>query len=33
VAFDQVAATCIVVTVYEPSPEQWTADFKTRKTK
>jgi hypothetical protein len=33
VAFDHAAATCIVVTVYEPSPEQWGTDFKTRKAK
>ena len=32
-AIDSAAAGCIVVTVYEPRPDQWEADFKRRRAK
>ena len=32
VARDELTGDCIVVTAYEPSPEQWGPDFKARKT-
>jgi hypothetical protein len=31
VAWDESDGTCIVVTVYRPSPEHWQSDYKTRK--
>jgi Domain of unknown function (DUF4258) len=33
VAIDSAAAVCIVVTVYEPQPDQWEADFRRRRAK
>ena len=32
-ATDPAAGVCIVVTVYEPTFENWSGDFRTRKTK
>jgi hypothetical protein len=32
-ASDDAAALCIVVTVYEPTLEHWSGDFRTRKMK
>jgi len=32
-ASDLTADLCVVVTVYEPAPQQWSADFRTRKVK
>ncbi len=32
VAVDALTGTCIVVTAYQPMPEQWGTDFKSRKT-
>ena len=32
-ALDEAANVCIVVTVCEPTLEQWSGDFRTRKTK
>ena len=32
-ASDEQVGICVVVTVYEPSPEQWSEDFRTRKVK
>lgn len=32
-ASDEAAGVCIVVTVYEPTLEQWNSDFRTRKMK
>jgi hypothetical protein len=31
VAFDDLTKTCHIVTVYEPDPDQWSDDFRTRK--
>jgi hypothetical protein len=32
-AIDSAAAVCIVVTVYEPQPDQWETDFRQRRAK
>jgi hypothetical protein len=32
-AIDSAAAVCIVVTVYEPQPDQWETDFRRRRAK
>jgi hypothetical protein len=32
-AIDSAAAVCIVVTVYEPQPDQWETDFSRRRAK
>jgi hypothetical protein len=32
-ASDETAGICIVVTVYEPSLEHWSGDFRTRRTR
>jgi hypothetical protein len=32
-AIDSAAAVCIVVTVYEPQPDQWETDFRSRRAK
>ena len=32
-AFDDSTSTCHIVTVYEPDPEQWSDDFRTRRSK
>lgn len=31
VARDEASGTCFVVTVYEPSPDVWSGDFRTRR--
>jgi hypothetical protein len=31
VAVDTATATCIVITVYEPQPDRWENDFRTRR--
>lgn len=31
IAFDTDSGNCIIITVYEPSPKLWKADYKTRK--
>jgi hypothetical protein len=31
-AIDDLTGTCIVVTAYQPRPEQWGADFRSRRT-
>jgi hypothetical protein len=33
VAIEEESKTCYIVTVYVPDPEQWEADFKTRRAK
>ena len=32
-AFNEATGLCIVVTAYEPAPEQWNSEFRTRKMK